>query len=133
MGFTIVEGERGACYGYRVLAKSLPLPANGKPAVVTIRFYPESVKWEPATKPLLELHPSAMLAPDGIVKLGERALFHSDAYPGVRDVVVEVKVDGQVVYSDKAKYEDAERSGIRRCRNGWYVDEIDTRRAAGAQ
>jgi hypothetical protein len=49
---------------------------------------------------------------------------HEEAFPDIRDVVVEIEVNGISRFIDKAKYEDAQQIGVMRCKNGFYIDNI---------
>jgi hypothetical protein len=42
----------------------------------------------------------------------------------VRNVVVEIEINGKCVYFAKAKYPDAEAPGVAECPNGYYVDRM---------
>jgi GNAT superfamily N-acetyltransferase len=123
MGFTTYE-EAGATYGYRILDKTLPLPAGARLVDVTIRFFAEERKWNPSTPPLTEVRPAAVQTSDGVTHLAQRVLFHQDVHRHIRDIVVELEIKGKAVYLDKMKYERAAAFGVHRCRNGWYIDQI---------
>lgn len=124
MGFTLVENASGENCAYQVIEKSLQLPPQGVVAAVVISFFPEERKWELTTKPYSVCSPQAMLAADGGVYLAQRVQFHEEAFPNVRDVVVEIEVNGTCRFRDKAKYEEARRMGVTRCTNGYYIDVI---------
>jgi GNAT superfamily N-acetyltransferase len=125
MGFTLLEpSDRGRNYAYRVLDKAHVLPPRGQAVDVTIRAYPEEAKWEPDTKPLFTASPLAMAYRDGTIRLVERVYIFERLYPSARDIVVEITVGGRVRYRDKVRCEDAERFGVRRCSNGFFIDRI---------
>jgi len=124
MGFTLIESANGKNYAYQIIDKPLQLPDQGAVVTVMIRFFPEARKWEPDTKPYVVLSPPARLAPDGTVYLAHRIQFHEEAFPNVRDVVVEIELEGSSQYCDKAKYDEARQIGVMRCINGYYIDVV---------
>ena len=58
--------------------------------------------------------------------LSERVAFFEVLYIEnlLRDVVVEIDVDGEVLFCDKAKREAANSIGLKRCLNGFFIDKI---------
>jgi GNAT superfamily N-acetyltransferase len=126
MGFTLIERANGNSNAFRVIDKPLRLPEQGVAVAVAIRFYPESRKWEPDTKPVAIFCPPARLAPDGVVYLAYRVQFHKEAFPNVQDgdVVIEIEVDGNCRFRDKAKYDKARQLGVTNCINGYYIDMV---------
>ncbi len=127
MGFTLLGRPGGNNYAYRVLEKKRALPTNGRLVHVAIKFYPESRKWDKAVAPYTTAVPIAAITPDGVIHLGERVFFFEDLYRNVQDVVVQVEVNGEVRFCDKARYEEAHQLGVRRCTNGFYIDAIHLR------
>jgi GNAT superfamily N-acetyltransferase len=123
MGFTTYE-KAGATFGYRILEKALPLPTDARPVDVTIRFFAEERKWDPSTPPLAAVRPAAVQTSDGVTHLAQRVLFHEGVHQHIRGVVVELQVEGQSIYMDKMKYARAAALGVHRCRNGWYIDQV---------
>ena len=130
MGFTLIEstGEKNCSYpitcAYQIINKLLPLPEQGVSVAVVIRFFPQSRKWEPDEKPCVVFSPQAKLTPDGTVYLAQRIQFHEKAFPNVREVVVEIGVNGICRFFDKAKYDEARQIGVTRCTNGYYIDML---------
>lgn len=124
MGFTRIKGANGNNYAYQVIDKPLLLPEQGVDVAVVVRFFPESRKWEPDTKPYAVFSPPARRGSDGNVYLAHRVQFHEGAFPNVRDVVIEVELEGSSRYRDKAKYEGARQIGLMRCVNGYYIDVV---------
>lgn len=124
MGFTLLKSEGGKNYAYRVLEKKHTLPSNGNPIRVAISFFPDQREWNEDVPALVITTPPAVKTSDGVVHLGERVFFFGTLYPDIRDPVVEIDVEGQMIYRDKAKYKEAERIGVRRCANGFYIDQI---------
>jgi GNAT superfamily N-acetyltransferase len=124
MGFTLVESQDSGTYAYRVLEQKHEFPPCGSPVSVGIRFYPEEAKWNPAAQPLTVAAPTAKVYEDGVIRLSERVYCFARLFPDARDVVVEVVVNGEVRYRNKAKYEDAGKIGIQECSNGFFIDRI---------
>lgn len=124
MGFKLTPGSEPPNRAYRVLERTHVLPESGPDLSVVVRFFPESKKWEPETKPYEQTTVPAKVLADGSIQLARRVSFPEDAYPGVRDVVVEVEVDGVQQFCDKAKYADVWSRGVQRCRNGWFIDTL---------
>ena len=126
MGFTIFT-ERHDNYAYRILEKTFPLPVDGISVNVIIRFYPEDRKWSDALiEPIECFSPPSVMTMDNVIHLSKRVSFFEDAYRKNtdRDVVVEIEVDGNFIYFDKAKYSEAQYRGMKRCRNGFYIDKV---------
>ena len=126
MGFTIFT-ERHDNYAYRILEKTFPLPVDGISVNVIIRFYPEDRKWSDALiEPIECFSPPSVMTMDNVIHLSKRVSFFEDAYRKNtdRDVVVEIEVDGNIIYFDKAKYSEAQYRGMKRCRNGFYIDKV---------
>ncbi|MDP3282084.1 MAG: GNAT family N-acetyltransferase [Nitrosomonas sp.] len=124
MGFTLIESANGKNYSYQIIDKPLQLSEQGVAVAVLIRFFPESRKWEPNTKPYAAFSPPAKLTLNGTIYLAHRVQFHEEVFPDVHDVVVEIEVEGSNRYSDKAKYDDARKIGVTRCINGYYIDVV---------
>jgi GNAT superfamily N-acetyltransferase len=124
MGFTVLTGDPGKNQAYRILPKPLSLPEDGIPADVSISFYPEKRQWQHDVCPHVTFAPMATTTDDGTIFLGERILFHEGKVAAVGDTVVEIVVDGEIIYLNKAKYEDAAAIGLVGCPNGYYMDKI---------
>lgn len=124
MGFTLFNTVDGENYAYRLLKKTHQLPTEAAPVSVAIRFYPENRKWSENVAPLCIAKPAAVRTPDNVVHLSERVFCFKELYPDTRDPVVEIEVSGQLLYCDKAKYEEAQRIGVRRCPNGFFIDHV---------
>lgn len=120
MGFTRL-GQRHA---YRMLPIKHELPPEAPRVDVTIRFYPEDKKWYPDVQALHSYAPVAVRISAEEVQLAERVFFFAKLHPDARDVVAEVIVGSQEVYSDKAKYPEGEKIGFKRCTNGYQIDRI---------
>lgn len=124
MGFTLLQNDDGKNLAYRVLEKRHELPSDGRPIHVEIRFYRESRMRNPSIAPCKTAVPTAVWASDGTVYLSERISFFSRIYPDMGDAVVEIFVNGELRYLDKAKRPRGEQIGVNRCWNGFFIDEI---------
>jgi len=125
MGFTIIEGEFGKnAKGFKVLCKELALPPGGRPALAKISSFPEERKWLENVPAIASYRPDAIVADDGMVHLAERASFPMDFRRMSRDPVIEIIVEGKLIFRDKAKYQAAQAHGVKWCRNGFYIDAV---------
>lgn len=126
MGFTILPDRgRRSVGAYRVLEQRLSQPADGQPVDVDIAFYPSSKRWNDSIEPYVIRRSSACRTADGVIHLDRRIAFHEAVVEGHDDLVVEVTLDSQRLYMDKAKYEESASLGVIRCTNGYYIDRID--------
>jgi len=127
MDFTIIEGKFGEnAKGFRVLSKKLALPPSKRPVVATVSSFPEERKWQEDVPAIAIYHPDAAVADNGKVYLAERASFPMSFHPMRGDPIIEIIVEGQLIYRDKAKYQDAQDHGVKWCRNGFYIDTVTT-------
>lgn len=127
MGFKLVVGSSTKNYAYRFVPKLLELPEDGVPVSVRIELYPERRKWTLTELPISVHTPAAARNKDQVICLAERVYAFDggyDKFNTVRDLVVRVVVDGQDVYFDKLKYEEALNLGFEKCRNGFYLDAL---------
>jgi len=124
MGFTLLVSDDDNNYAYRILEKKHQLPPEGDPIGVIIRVYPEEKNWENNVLPFSVYEPTAVATADGIVNLGERVAFTNALHRNGRDAIVEIEIADVVRYCDKARYEEADKIGVHRCENGFYIDRI---------
>lgn len=126
MGFTLFNSVRGENYAFKTLEKKHQIPSNGVPVDVAIRFFPEDRNYNVETSAYSTATPKAVKTADGIIHLAERVLFFSEPHPHPSDIVVEIEVAGQISLCDKAKYPEAHKMGVQRCRHshGFYMDQI---------
>lgn len=122
MGFTIVEGGLGESpKGFRVLSKQIALPPGGRQVSVMISSFPEERIWQENVPAIASYCPQAIITGNGKVYLAQRVAF-STSFRG--DPVIEIIVDGNLIYRDKAKYQRAHNLGVKWCRNGFYIDMV---------
>jgi hypothetical protein len=102
------------------------LPDGTQEIAVVIRVFPEKVKWESGVEPLMEVSPRAVRLPGGKVALAERVTFFNRGgqSSSVRDPVVEIAVEGSVIYRDKAKYDKAKALGVRGDSFAFCIDSL---------
>lgn len=124
MDFELLDRGGDNHYAFRTLNKAFALPPNAHEVHVEIGFYPESRRWNKTVPPLVSASPAAARAPDDTVHLAERVFFFEALYPNSSDAVIEIEIDGQRLFGDKAKYPAATRIGVRCCTNGYYIDKI---------
>ena len=124
MGFTVFNSGNGDSYGYRILEKKHEFPSEAIPISVAIRFFPEERMWKDDVPALSVAAPCAVYTSDGVVHLGERVFFLEAIHPNAQDPVIEIEIEGQVVFCSKAKYKEAQRAGVHSCTNGFYADQI---------
>ena len=124
MGFKLIPGSDPPNKAYRILERVHALPVVGTLVEAVVRFYPEEKKWKEGTPPYQQAVVEAKAQPSGLVQLSRRVSFHEDAYPHVRDVVVEVEINGKCQFCDKAKYSEVQARGVVRCKNGWFIDQV---------
>lgn len=118
-GFTIFRDQ----YAYKIIEKRNALP-DGRPVSVRIGFYPERYKRDQTVAPYHIFEPDAVQIQSDVIVLGARATCFYDRRIIDHDVVVRIDVDGQTLYADKAKYEEAREMGVEHGGNCWYLDNI---------
>jgi GNAT superfamily N-acetyltransferase len=130
MGFAPVPASAelgGTVYMWRTIRKKFSAPPSGAvPAQVVIRWYPESRQWDNAAQPVACFSVAAWIDDTGAAHLTERVA-QLRYYQGVgqtSDLVVEIEVNGHVLYCDKAKYPKAKALGVVQCRGGFYLDVV---------
>lgn len=94
------------------------------PADVKISFYPERRKWNKETMAIEVFRPDAAKDQEGIIDLQRRVSIFTGLEIWDRDPVVNISINGNVVYEDKAKYDEALWLGVRRTLNSFYIDSI---------
>jgi GNAT superfamily N-acetyltransferase len=122
MGFELRERDEGKTYALRYMPRKLDLPSEGKPVKVLVEWFPEARKWESTTQAVRTLQVAGMLVEDDKVCLADRALCSDEEVE--RNLVLRVCVDGQEWYCDKARYAAADKLGVQRCRNGFFLDTL---------
>lgn len=117
MGFRQTGENGGLGFGVPVemlLPRSLPLPTGDKIEVdVELAVLPEDVLYGAERPPLVQAAPQAAIVRDtNRVHLAERFLI-PDGNDATKDAALLVRVDGEELYFDKAKYREAEEMGVR--------------------
>ncbi len=130
---TELDIDHSDIYAYRILGKKFLLPGNMPHVSIRVSFFPEEKKWHPEdmTDAFETFSPEAVLLEDGSIQLAERVCFHEYRFPklahGGNDTVVEIEVDGLILYCNKARYDQGKAIGVERCTNGFYIDAIRKR------
>jgi GNAT superfamily N-acetyltransferase len=125
MGFTIIERQQMRNpLGYRVLTKRLDLPNQGKSVEIQINgFYSGSTR-NGGENSLCCKNVPGKTCEQGLIHLSERVSIPHLSQLGKGDLAIEIIVGEKTVYCDKAKYENAVNLGVKRSRNGFYIDII---------
>ncbi len=125
MGFNIFS--RSNCRnkkGVRVLSKKLDLPDGGQSKLASVSWFDSDRLFKTNLTPKVNFRTDATFLA-GKIYFSERVSFPS-VYPGLReDAVVEIVLNEKLIFLDKAKHPDAESFGVKKCRNGFYVDTIN--------
>lgn len=128
MGFKLISGGNPPNQAYRILERRHVLPKQGPTLSVVVRFFPEERKWDQEISPCEQTTVLAKMLNGGCIQLGRRVCFYGAAYPnfrdGMKDVVVEVEVNGVQLFCDKAKYDHIRAHGVKGCRDWWFIDMI---------
>lgn len=128
MGFRLVEatsdmsGRGDVKFAYRIMPRPLPLAVHGDAVQVEVQWFGPERKWAPDAPVLATSAPAAVRSPAGDIHFAERV--HGLGRTAGGDLVVRIAVQGNEIYCDKAKYEEAQALGLQRCRNGFYLDGL---------
>ena len=123
MGFTIHDEEN--LFGHKILhRKHGDRPGGARTASVEIRFFPERKKHDATTVPLATFTPNAWQDKDGLIQLAERVTVFTDLPEWRTGLLVEIVVNGEHLYFDRAKDEEAENWGIEMERHAFFIDRI---------
>lgn len=125
--------EFGKITARRVLARTFDIPPELPSAEVVISFYPEHATYgREETPPIAAHHVRGGRMDDGTITLERRVVGLCDDEPEGRDLAVKIEVDGVVRCFSKAKYEEAEESGVVRDWIGgaFYIDAVEARDAS---
>lgn len=122
MGFELYADN----HAFKIIEKTFDLPDDTQEIAVVIRVFPERVKWERGVEPLMEVSPRAVRLPGGKIALAERVTFFNRGgqSSSVRDPVVEIEVEGALIYRDKAKYDKAKALGVRGDSFAFCIDSL---------
>jgi GNAT superfamily N-acetyltransferase len=126
MGFEMFDlGDSFEEHGYLLLPKAHELPGEAPEVHVQLSLYPECVKWKPETLPLMTRSPRAVRTASGVA-LAERMIFFEPSWWRRQsgDLVIDIQVDGQSIYRDKARYPEAKDLGVQYHAGAFYIDKI---------
>lgn len=131
-----LESE-GAGYGstkaWKRLARNLPLPV-GDNIPVSIRLYPPIRGWKEDVSPYFEKLITGRIDRDGVIRLPHRVDFFVDDHgDSADDNVVEIMIDGELLFRDKVKRERAREIGLQRDAGYvWYIESVTRTQAIEA-
>lgn len=109
---------------YLALPKPLPVPA-GEPVEVSIRVFDQDHLYYSDAPVASEHRPPAARDADGVIHLAERIVIFVPDLPMGHDVSLEIVVNGERLFFDKAKRSEAAALGVKRdARNEFYVDRV---------
>jgi GNAT superfamily N-acetyltransferase len=122
LGFNIYSEN----YATRTLSKQLTLPISGEEVDVEIRVHRDPDQHHPDTStPTHVYKPRARRGSDGVIYLYERVIFSDPSKHLHRDLVGRVLINGEDVFFNKLKYDEASEIGI--CRDiydNFYIDRV---------
>lgn len=109
---------------YLTLPKPLLLPA-GEAAEVVIRVFDQDHLYDDNVPVAGEHRPPAVRSADGVIHLAERIVIFAPDLPMGHEVALEIVVDGQRLFFDKAKRPEAAALGVKRDSGyEFYIDSI---------
>lgn len=120
MGFQLYERN----YAYMLLDKKHVLPEGGVNCQIKICFFPEERKWNDSTPPIKTFTPIAVKNSDGFIYLSNRIAFFNTRDRVDHDTVISIHIEGEQVYLDKAKYEEARELDVKYDNGTFYLDRI---------
>ncbi len=128
MGFTVVEDRRGwggGTFAYKILPRTFKL-GDGDRVAYAISFFTGKSRYSQSPRPFAEFCGYGERLSDGRIQLPARAYCFNPTDNQHVDYFVKIEVGGDVIYFDKAKYEESKLCGV--CRdagNDFYIDSID--------
>ena len=120
MGFQLYEKN----YAYMLLDKKHFPPEDGVKCKIEICFFPEERQWNNGTHPIKTFTPFAVKSSEGFIYLSERISFFDVRNGFDLDTVLSIHVDGEQIYLDKTKYEEAIELGVKYDNGAFYLDRI---------
>jgi len=114
----------GNKYAFKLLKKTHTLPKKGHSCNVKISFFNESKKWDPTIEPNKSFNLTAILLPERVVCLSKRVSYFHIKGQSFNDPVLSITIDDEKIYLNKAKYEKAERLGVKTDGKVVYIDQI---------
>lgn len=120
MGFEF-HNKNKASY---IFDKSLDMPTDGSAIKVEIQFYPEQAKWNPQISPIKSFSPRAKVDNLGIIHLQYRVAVYVDHIQYGGDAMLKIYVEGEIVYFEKAKYNEAREIGVAFNSDVFYIEKL---------
>ena len=122
MGFELIDGSEN--YAYQILKYELLIPDGGQVVEINIGLYPKSRQWDDTTQPAKRIKQNGTMLDDKVVHLSKRICIPNIQGMWDGDVVVEIEIDGKLIYRDKARYKNAQKLGVKNIINGYSIDRI---------
>lgn len=126
MGFQLYGNEKNCAF--MLLEKKHILPEDGVDCKLKICFFPEERMWIDDTPPIKTFTPSAVKTSDGFIYLTDRFSFFDVRDNFDHDTVLSIHVDGEQIYLDKAKREEARELGVKYDNGAFYLDRLKIKR-----
>ena len=119
-GFTIYAEN----YAYFIIDEELNLPNKGQPVDISIKLYEEGREWDKNIQPLKTLNRKGKKI-DNIIYLNEIIVICSrfELWKG-RDVYIEIFVDKNIIYKDKAKRSEGAKMGIENVGGSFIIKKL---------
>lgn len=121
MGFIVSQNNR---YAHKILERPFDL-IDGPRKPFEVSFYPEARGYKPETQPFRIYTGEAVQLRDGSLQLPERAICFTADEHNFADCIVQIKIDGTLLFEDKVKRPEAECFGVRLdVGHIYYLDKI---------
>ncbi len=125
LGFTIRpdrKGLGGGTLAYRELSKRLDMPA-GSEVSFKIDFCPPERDYDKTVVPFRSLEGKGVRVGGSCLHIPKRAVCYHPDILALQDCVVVVHIDGQLIFEDKVKREEAKNLGVLRDPGGHFFIE----------
>lgn len=122
MGFTLFNNNGNNAY--MIVEKKNRLPKHGSSCSVNICLYHTKRQWDITTLPIKNLNQQALKTKSNYVYLLDRIIFFDPSHPNLQDPVISITIDGNEIYCDKVRYNEAKRIGVKSGGVVFYLDKI---------
>ncbi len=115
LGFEFIEGRQGmggGDFGCMELPLSFAIPPHVTQIPYAVRFFDKARDWDSDVPPFRSYEGMAALVGDGQLQLPRRAICYHPYEEHAYDLVVQIEINGSVVFEDKVKREKAARWGV---------------------
>jgi len=110
---------------FMLLDKKNDLPEHGTPCPVKICFFSEERKWKEETAPIKIFTPLAVKTDEKYIYLSERVSYFHTTNQHDNDPVISINIEGEQIYLNKAKYDEAKKLGVKKDGPAFYLDKIE--------